>query len=217
MPHLLDTTMFWTTAGGGVRRYLEAKNAFATGARWQHSVATPMLDGIGTVRVPSVPLPASGGYRLPWRRGAAAHVLRSQAPDLIETGDPYRLAWSALDAAQSLGIPALAFCHSNLERLAASIGGERTGTAAARLARRYACHLYQQFDLVLAPSAAMCAHLRDWGVPRVQCRPLTRSRTYSAAAAVSKASTGRPEANASSTTLPKVSDRLGKTNTSADA
>jgi len=133
MPHLLDTTMFWTTAGGGVRRYLEAKNAFATGARWQHSVATPMLDGIGTVRVPSVPLPASGGYRLPWRRGAAARVLRSQAPDLIEAGDPYRLAWSALDAAQSLGIPALAFCHSNLERLAASIGGDRTGTAAARL------------------------------------------------------------------------------------
>ena len=172
MPHLLDATMFWTASGGGVRRFLEAKHAFATSVHWQHSVATPVLGGIGTVRVPSAPLPASGGYRMPWRRGAAARVLRKQAPDLIEAGDPYRLAWSALDAAQALGIPTLAFCHSNLERLAASTAGERIGTAAARLARRYAHHLYQEFDLVLAPSAAMCGHLRDWGVPRVQCQPL---------------------------------------------
>ena len=172
MPHLLDATMFWTTSGGGVRRYLEAKHAFAPGVRWQHTVATPVLDGIASVRIPATLLPASGGYRLPWRRAAAARVLAEQAPDLIEAGDAYRLAWSVLDAGQSLGVPALAFCHSNLPLLAASLAGERFGARADRAARRYARRLYQHFDLVLAPSAATCEHLLDWGVKRVRCQPL---------------------------------------------
>jgi alpha-1,6-mannosyltransferase len=172
MPHLLDATMFWTANGGGVRRYLEAKHAFASSAHWRHSVATPMVDGISSVRIPALPLPASGGYRLPWRRAAAARMLAEQAPDLIEAGDAYRLAWSVLDAGQSLGIPALAFCHSNLPLLAATLAGARIGAGAARAARRYAGRLYRQFDLVLAPSATMCAHLRDWGVKRVQHQPL---------------------------------------------
>ena len=172
MPHLLDATMFWTASGGGVRRYLEAKHRFAASTRWRHTVATPMLDGISSVRIPAALLPASGGYRLPWRRAAAARVLAEQAPDLIEAGDAYRLAWSVLDVGQALGIPALAFCHSNLPLLASSLLGERIGPRAERAARRYACRLYRQFDLVLAPSATMCDHLVDWGVKRVLHQPL---------------------------------------------
>jgi alpha-1,6-mannosyltransferase len=40
------------------------------------------------------------------------------------------------------------------------------------LARRYAAHLYAQFDLVLAPSRAMLAHLHDWGVSQARHQPL---------------------------------------------
>jgi len=169
-PHLLDASMFWTATGGGVRRYVEAKHAFAKQQHWRHSVATPVLDGIARVKIPAWPLPGTGGYRLPLRRGAAARVLAAQAPDLIESGDPYRLAWSVLDAAQARGIPAVAFCHSNLELLAASWSGPRS--RAVRVARSYARHLYSEFDLVLAPSLAMCAHLRDWGIADAVCQPL---------------------------------------------
>ena len=42
-----------------------------------------------------LPLPLSGGYRVPWRRHAAARLIASQRPDVIEAGDPYRLAWAA--------------------------------------------------------------------------------------------------------------------------
>src|SRR6185436_13321422 len=75
---------------------------------------------------------------------------------------------AALDAAQALQVPAVAFCHSNLERLAHGIGGP----LAARVARRYSRHLYRHFDLVLAPSEAMRDHLLDWGVSQVACQPL---------------------------------------------
>jgi len=172
MPHLLDATMFWTAAGGGVRRYVEAKNSFAQQRHWTHAVAAPVSDGISRVAVPAWPLPGSGGYRLPVRRAAMARLMERQRPDVIEAGDPYRLAWSALDAAQSLGIPAVAFCHSNLVRLAEGLLPAGAGALAARAARAYLRNLYGRFDAVLAPSESMCAHLRDWGVPRVACQPL---------------------------------------------
>jgi len=66
----------------------------------------------------------------------------------------------------------LAFCHSNVELLARSLAGPRAGSAVAQIARRYACHLYSKFDLVLAPSEAMRRHLLEWGVPRVARQPL---------------------------------------------
>ena len=171
--HVVDATMFWSRTGGGVRRYLEAKDRWLRrqGA-WRHTIASPVADLPGMARVPAFPLPGSGGYRLPLDRATLARRLTALAPDVIEAGDPYRLAWAALDAAHALGIPALAFCHSNVEALAGSLAGARFAETAARVARRYACHLYSKFDLVLAPSEAMRRHLLEWGVPRVARQPL---------------------------------------------
>jgi len=172
--HLVDATMFWSPTGGGVRRYLQTKHAWlARQPRWRHTIAVPRVAGAGAdaATLPSWPLPASGGYRLPLRRHAIARVLVELRPDLIEAGDPYRVAWGALDAARSLGIPALAYCHSNVVAMARLAAGP-FATAAARAAERYARHLYRRFELVLAPSEDMAVRLRDWGVDRVACQPL---------------------------------------------
>ncbi len=166
--------MFWNSSGG-VRRYVLAKRRYIGAQRpdWRQTIANPTPDDADQLRIPAPPLPGSGGsYRLPWRRGAAARLLAAAKPDLIEAADPYRLAWAALDAAQQLSVPAVAFCHSNLDQLARSALGGHAGAVAARAARRYAVHLYRRFDQVLAPSDAMAAQLRDWGVPRVQRQPL---------------------------------------------
>lgn len=176
--HLVDTTMFWSAAGGGVRRYLLAKQAWLAGqAGWRHSLAVPGMAGAsGVVALPSLPLPASGGYRLPLQRGALARRLHALQPDVIEAGDPYRLAWAALDAGQRGGVPALAFCHSNLAAMARMVVGPRfgrhAGAAAERAARAYLRHVYRGFDAVLAPSAAMCRQLEAWGVARVEQQAL---------------------------------------------
>ncbi len=172
--HIVDATMFWSATGGGVRRYLLTKHAWLAGqAGWRHTIAVPGSDrSEGRAVLPSIPLPGSGGYRLPVGRGAVARVLRDLRPDLIEAGDPYRVAWAALDAAGSLAIPAVATCHSNVEALARLAGGRVFGAAAAKAARHYARHLYSAFDLVLAPSRSMARHLADWGVPRVAWQPL---------------------------------------------
>jgi alpha-1,6-mannosyltransferase len=167
--HVVDATMFWSPTGGGVRRYLLAKHAWITRyTGWRHTIATPAADAPGVVALPGVRLPGSGGYRFPLRRRVLSAALQALDPHVIESGDPYRLAWAALDAAQALGIPAVAFCHSNLELLGRHFLGPMGGVAA----RRYARRLYKQFDLVLAPSEAMRRRLEDWGVSNVACQPL---------------------------------------------
>ncbi|MEP7138290.1 MAG: glycosyltransferase [Caldimonas sp.] len=173
--HLVDTTMFWSPTGGGVRRYLTTKHDWLAGQpRWRHTIAVPRVAGSdpGVATLPSLPLPGGAGYRLPVRRAAIARTLVALAPDILEAGDPYRVAWGALDAARELGVPAVAYCHSNLVAMARLAGGRRFGAAAARVAERYAHRVYRGFDLVLAPSLAMTAHLREWGLERVACQPL---------------------------------------------
>lgn len=167
-PHLVDVTMFMSPQSGGVKRYLREKQMWLDRhSGWRHSVVAPVAaDDI--VPVPGLPLPFSEGYRLVWRRKAAGQVLEHLKPDLIEAGDPYRLAWATLDAAKRLGIPTVAFCHSNLEALAE----QALGRLAGRAARSYMRRLYNRFDLVLAPSAWMCEQLRDNGILHVERQPL---------------------------------------------
>ena len=174
-PHLVDSTMFWSRQGDAVRRYLLAKREGLQRAGWRHSIVAPAdefdIDEIDDLyNCGGVPLPASGGLRLPFRRNAARRLIEQQAPDLIEVGDPYRLAWAGLDAAQRLGVPAVAFCHRNVASLAARLGGATRARQSwsRRIAGAYLRRVYGQFDLVLAPSDALARELRELGLARVQ-------------------------------------------------
>lgn len=167
--HVSDVTMFYASQSGGIRRYLQEKRRWLEARpSYRHSLVLPRLATDGSesaVEVPSVPLPFSHGYRLPLARGAAARALAGLKPDVIEAGDPYHLAWAALDAGQTLGVPVVGFYHSDLPRVVRKL----CGTRGERLAESYVRRLYSQFDLVLAPSRCMADRLRDLGVTRV-CR-----------------------------------------------
>jgi alpha-1,6-mannosyltransferase len=166
---LLDVTMFWSPQGGGVQRYLRTKRRWvARRTTWCHSILVPGSDTGEVYGLPSVPLPGSGGYRFSWQRRACAAQIERLQPSVIEVGDPYRLAWSALDAGQRLGVPVIATCHSNVQVLAASVAGPWAGRAVARYLR----HVYAAMDLVLAPSRWMVRQLREAGIDRVVHQPL---------------------------------------------
>lgn len=171
--HIVDTTLFFAPHSGGVKRYLLAKRRYLQAQRAvRHTLvvpggrATPSLPGIVTPLAPRIPF--GGGYRLPLRPLAWRDTLIALDPDLIECGDPYHLAWSALAAAGRRGVPAVAFVHSHLSRV---IGG-RFGGLAGRLADAYLRRLYARFDAVLAPSHTVAAHLRALGIGRVAVQPL---------------------------------------------
>lgn len=176
-PHLLDVSMFWG-ATGGVRRVLTSKHERLKALGWRHTVIAPGAQGGGLLDCGGIPLPRSGGYRVVLNRARARRQMEFLAPDLIESADPYTLAWATLAAAEQLRVPVVAFCHSNLPALAARLLGGPRGTAtrlgfeAERWARRYLVNLYGHFDVVLAPSRGLADKLKAWGVPRVVVQPL---------------------------------------------
>lgn len=171
--HLVDTTMFYAPQSGGVKRYLLAKrNWLAAHSNLKHTLlipgerSAPAVDGIATVAAP--PLPFSGGYRFPLRGEPWCRQLLQLAPDIIEAGDPYVSAWAVKDAAQTLGVPAVAFHHSDLERLLSL----RFGSWTSRPTLRYLRALYKEFDVIAAPSRVIQAKLQAIGVERTVVQPL---------------------------------------------
>lgn len=170
--HLVDITLFYPAQTGGAGTYLRSK------ARWlrahtniRHSVIAPARPGIDDpelIPLTSVPVPWNRSFRWPVSSALATRRLLRCAPDLIEAGDPYQFAWSALEARRRLGIQALAFYHSDLPQLV----GQRLGRLARVAAERYVARLYRQFDLVLAPSRCCVASLQSLGVRNVRLQPL---------------------------------------------
>lgn len=162
--------MFWSRAGGGVGRYLRSKQAWVAqhAPEWRHTLLVPGASGPGRAALPAPRLPFSHGYRFPLNRRDAARRLVGLRPDVIEAGDPYRLAWSALDAGWRLGVPVVAFAHSNVAELACRLGGR----FAARAVRAYLRRLYRQFDAVFAASQWMVGELRGLGIDNVLHEPL---------------------------------------------
>ena len=134
--------MFWG-ATGGVRRVLAAKHERMRALGWRHTVIAPGVEGGGMIDCGGLPLPGSGGYRFVLNRARARRQIEFTAPDLIESADPYTLAWAVLKSAGQLQVPAVAFCHSDLPALAALLTGRRFSAAAERIARRYLVGLYR--------------------------------------------------------------------------
>ena len=161
--HIADITMFWTPSSGGVRTFLEAKDAWlAKQPGIQHTLLVPgaIAARAGTrVTLPAPPIPFGHGYRFPLRRQAWVEQLAGLAPDIIEAGDPYVLAWAALQAGGRLQVPVVGFYHSDLPRLV----GTRAGQWTNRWLNAYIARLYRHFDRVLAPSHVMANKLRSPG------------------------------------------------------
>lgn len=170
--HLVDITMFYAANGGGVSTYINAK------ARWlaehsdvSHSIVSPNIrpgelgqsSTGGRLDMPSIAFPGIHGYRMPLSASAPARLLRALGPDLVEAGDAGHCAWAALRACDALGIPAVAYYHSDLPRLLR----RRFGPLASRGAGRYLARLYRRFDLVLAPSRLMVETLAGLGIDAV--------------------------------------------------
>ena len=170
-PHLLDATLFYTPTSGGVRRYLLTKHDWlARRAHVTHTLLVPgpadRGDAGGLVEFRSPHLRA--GYRCPVRLRALRARLASLGPDLIEAGDPYVMGWQAARVAHELGIPSVAFCHSDIINLVET----RLGRLAGSVTSAYLRSLYGRFDRVLAPSQIVASHLSDAGISHVTLQPL---------------------------------------------
>ena len=170
--HVLDTTMLYGPLGGGVARYLKEKRSWlARNSPCRHSLLVPgPFDGIGEEGEHYIATwaPNESSRRWPWRASPWRDAIRRYAPDIIEVEDPGLVGWVALQAAGELGVPLVAFCHSDV----AGHLARRLGPVAGGITRAYLQSFYRRCDVVLTPSEFMRGRLLDWHVENVVVRPL---------------------------------------------
>ncbi|RYD84050.1 MAG: hypothetical protein EOP84_06570, partial [Verrucomicrobiaceae bacterium] len=98
-------------------------------------------------------------------------ILEREKPDIIESGDPYQVAWKAVHSGSALGIPVVGFYHSHFPeaylRSARKFLGKTATEFILDLSRRYIRNLYNRFERTLVPSPALGTVLEQWGVQNV--------------------------------------------------
>jgi alpha-1,6-mannosyltransferase len=174
-----DLTQFYSPLSGGVKRYVHEKCSYVEerGAA-EHVLIIPgdknarIVSGrsrIYTIRSPLVSRTAR--YRALLRLGAVEEILEREMPDIIESGDPYQVAWKAIASGRALHIPVVGFYHSHFPeaylRSVAKFFGSTATEFVMDAARRYVSKLYNTFERTLVPSPALGDLLRVWGVENV--------------------------------------------------
>ncbi len=174
---ICDLTQFYSPVSGGVKRYISEKVAWMRRARPddRHVLVIPGAetamreDGparVYTIRSPLVSRTAR--YRALLNLTAVEEILEKERPDVIESGDPYQVAWKALASGDALGIPVVGFYHSHFPeaylRTIDKFFGRIAVDITRDIARRYVRELYNRFDATIVPSPALARLLADWGV-----------------------------------------------------
>ena len=174
---ICDLTQFYSPLSGGVKRYVHEKIAYID----KHSPADEhvlIVPGAKTEvvanersRIYSIHSPLlarTSRYRALLNLRAIEEILERERPDIIESSDPYQIAWKAIASGRGLGIPVVAFYHSHFPeaylRSAAKYLGQTATEAVMDFASRYVRNLYNQFEATLVPSRSLADVLRDWGV-----------------------------------------------------
>jgi alpha-1,6-mannosyltransferase len=177
---ICDLTQFYSPVSGGVKRYLHEKVAYLHEhtADDRHILIIPgsedamTEDGRSrTYTIKSPLVSRTSRYRMLLRLEAVERILEREMPDVIESGDPYQVAWKALASGEALRIPVVAFYHSHFpEAYFRSVGkffGKTATEFVMDMSRRYVRYLYNRFEHTMVPSPALGALLQDWGVENV--------------------------------------------------
>lgn len=130
----------------------------------------------GRVRVYTIASPLvcrTSRYRVLTKLHLVRKIFEDEKPDLIESGDPYQLAWKAVKCGRALGIPVTGFYHSHfpeayIRSVARYLGGGPAIKIAERICRCYIRNLYNRFARTLVPAPALSHLLSGWGVTNVE-------------------------------------------------
>jgi alpha-1,6-mannosyltransferase len=160
-----------------VRRYIEQKSVFLRRHRpdCRHVIIVPGErtassgdDIVRTYTIASQLLSRTSRYRALTKLHLVEEVLEKERPNIIESGDPYQVAWKAVASGRGLDIPVVGFYHSHFSESILRTVGKFMGPLAVSIAeetcRKYVTTLYNRFECTFVPSPVLAALLRGWGV-----------------------------------------------------
>jgi alpha-1,6-mannosyltransferase len=177
---ICDVTQFYSPVSGGVKRYISEKRRHVVEqTRDEHHLIIPGAttryerDGrlhLHTIRSARLDFFSRypSRYRLILNTKLVLDLLDDIRPDVIESGDPYHLAWTCLRAGTQLHAPVFGFYHSHFPeaylRTALKYGGTWLRDAVMNYAQDYIVKLYGLFTATLVPSEHLRQVLYGWGV-----------------------------------------------------
>ena len=170
-----DLTQFYSPVGGGVRRYLSEKAKHLAALGHRHILIVPgertercEVGGNTVYTIESPLISRTARYRALTNLPLVEEVLEQERPDIIESGDPYQIAWKAIASGHGLGIPVVGFYHSHFPeatiRSVAKYFGGLSVLIAEEISRRYVTALYNCFQRTLVPNPQLAMLLQEWGV-----------------------------------------------------
>lgn len=174
---ICDLTQFYSPVSGGVKRYVSEKvrHIRECTENDEHVLIIPgerdkVITGersrVYTIKSPLVS--RTSRYRILVRLEAVESVLMRERPDIIESGDPYQVAWKAVHSGTALRIPVVGFYHSHFPeayvRTARKFCGPMVTEMFMDFSRRYIRSLYNRFERTMVPSPALGDLLASWGV-----------------------------------------------------
>ncbi len=177
---ICDLTQFYSPLSGGVKRYVHEKiNYIQNSTNDEHVLIIPgeRTEVIESERsriysIHSPLLSRTSRYRALLNLRAVEQILEREQPDLIESGDPYQMAWKTIASGRALRIPTVGFYHSHFPeaylRSAAKFFGKTAIDVVMDSAERYIGKLYNQFEATLVPSDQLARLLKKWGVRNVR-------------------------------------------------
>lgn len=176
---ICDLTQFYSPFSGGVRRYIAEKASHLEAGGHRHVLIVPgekterREDGARiTYTVESPLISRTARYRVLLNLTLVEEALERERPDLIESGDPYQVAWKALASGRALGIPTVGFYHSHFPdavlRSVAKYFGSISVMMAEEIGRRYVTALYNRFERTFVPSQGLSSLLCHWGLENIE-------------------------------------------------
>ncbi|MEP6672406.1 MAG: glycosyltransferase [Chthoniobacter sp.] len=177
---ICDITQFYSPVSGGVKRYVSEKvrHIRERTAGDEHILIIPgERDAVITedrARVYTIKSPLisrTSRYRVLLRLEAVESILMRERPDIIESGDPYQVAWKAVHSGTALRIPVVGFYHSHFPEAYVRTARKYCGPLVTEMfmdfSRRYIRSLYNRFARTLVPSPALGDLLTSWGVRNI--------------------------------------------------
>jgi alpha-1,6-mannosyltransferase len=173
-----DLTQFYSPFSGGVKRYIEEKRKYANALGHEHLLIVPgrrteriETPGGKTFLIGSPLVSRTSRYRALFNLNAVEEILEREKPDVIESSDPYQIAWKAIMSGKALRIPVVGFYHSHFPeaylRTTMKYLGETATNVMMEVAKNYVRNLYNHFRKTFVPSTGLAQVLSNWGVENV--------------------------------------------------
>jgi alpha-1,6-mannosyltransferase len=173
-----DLTQFYSPFSGGVKRYIEEKRKYANALGHEHLLIVPgkrteriETPGGKTFLIGSPLVSRTSRYRALFNLNAVEEILEREKPDVIESSDPYQIAWKAILSGKALRIPVVGFYHSHFPeaylRTTMKYLGETATNVMMEVAKNYVRNLYNHFRKTFVPSTGLAQVLSNWGVENV--------------------------------------------------